>query len=785
MTIATSVSKLAKNGFTGRLDPKHQSFPLFDHPLSLTIWHDKYRYKDEKNPGETFWRVAKAICGEDNDDFAAACYHAMTAGLWMPGGRILAGAGTSKNVTLMNCYVNRTMEDSMQSIMDANKDNAITLQAGGGMGTNFSTLRPQGAEVRGVGSRASGPLPFMDMWDSTSDTVMSAGHRRGAMMGTLCDTHPDLPAFIKAKQTKDRLTNFNVSVLISDAFMEAVRENEEWVLYFNVPPAEREASLEEYDFTDDETHEKQYAYSVHKAKDLWALITKNTYEFSEPGVIFIDRVNDLNNLKYCEDIQCTNPCGEQPLPPNGTCNLGAINLARLVRTPYEETATFDYELLGELAALGVRFLDNVIEQTKYPLKAQQEEELAKRRIGLGVSGLADALAQLGLRYGSPAAREVTDKIFYTICQAAYETSINLARERGSFPLFKTAEFQGGFAGRKLDHVVLAELQQYGIRNGVLLTVAPTGTTSIFYGDISSGIEPVFAHTYKRKVRRNEGEPEIMDTQSFSSRFYAHCMQNSLGAILRSATTGLPGYFVTVDDLTIEDHVTMLAAVQNWIDASVTKTVNVAKDTSYEGFVKVYDLAYTLGCKGCTTYRPSDVRGSILLAAADAPKDNMPLTRPDQLFGITRKIKWPTLGSSLYLTVNFDALGNPFEVFIHSKDARSHEWIMSTSLMLTALLRQTKGNAGFIAKELQEVQSLHDTAFVKGPNDTQPKRYGSIVAYLGAHLADILSTRQSQSVSETAQAVLPSAEMCPQCHSLTLIRKEGCKTCSSCGHSDCG
>jgi ribonucleoside-diphosphate reductase alpha chain len=608
---------------------------------------------------------------------------------------------------------------------------------------------------------------------------MSAGDRRGAMMGTIIDTHPDLLEFVAAKQQPNRLTNFNVSVLVSDAFMEAVKEDEDWMLYFSVPPySSRPQALVDLDFFED--GQTQYVYAVHKAKDLWTTITMNTYEWSEPGVIFIDRINDLNNLQYCEHIQCTNPCGEQPLPPNGTCNLGAINLSRLVKKPYTEKAEFNFDMLTKITKTGMRFLDNVIDITNYPLKEQQEEEMQKRRAGLGVSGLGDAFAQLRLRYGSPGALEFTDRIFYTICQAAYTASAELAQERGSFPLYKPELLDRGFASSKLDFSVLEKVKEHGLRNGVLLTVAPTGTTSILYGDISSGIEPIFALKTKRNVRQSDNSFKQFETESFSLRFFKHAHPN--GAI--------PSYMATVDDLTVEDHITTQAAVQKWVDASVSKTVNCPPEITYEQFTRVYDLAYSLGAKGCTTYRPSEVRGAILISA-DNPEANPTTTtklraRPDELYGRTRKIRWPTLTSSLYLTVNYDERGTPYEAFFNCKDSRFHDWHVATSLMITSILRKG-GDVAFIAEELRAVTSLHDTAFVQGPGDDHPRHYGSLISLVGAHLSELLIP-QTPFLSETVHMVQgPTSikERCPQCGGYTLARKEGCKICENCAYSDCG
>lgn len=785
MSALYSLETLRMNRFLFELDPAHQSFDPFAHPFSQEIWASKYQAKSGMQPSDvtirdTFYRVVKAVYSLDEEVKMEEAFDAMIAGLWMPGGRIIAGAGTAKRVTLMNCYVNKEIGDSLDDIMEGVKIAALTQQQGGGIGTDFSTLRPTGATLRRTGARASGPLPFMDMWHSMCSTIMSAGDRRGAMMGTLVDTHPDLLNFITAKQQSGRLTNFNVSVLVSDAFMEAVKEDEDWMLYFPVPPYNaRSQTLVDLDFEEDGI--PQYVYSVHRARDLWEKITRNTYDWSEPGVIFIDRVNDLNNLQYCEYIQCTNPCGEQPLPPNGTCNLGAINLSRLVKKPYTDKAEFNLDLLAKLTKVGIRFLDNVIDATNYPLKEQQAEEFDKRRTGLGVSGLGDALAQLGLRYGSPAALETVDRIFYTICQAAYTTSAELAEEKGAFPLYNPMLLDKGFAANKLDFAVLEKVKAHGLRNGVLLTVAPTGTTSILYGDISSGIEPIFALRTKRNVRQPDDSFKQFETESFSLRFYKHV----------TGKDSVPTNMVTVDDLTVEDHITTQAAVQKWIDASVSKTVNCPKDITYERFVRVYDLAYSLGTKGCTTYRPSDVRGAILVSAdvqeAAGKGLNGPLrARPDELAGRTRKIRWPSLSSALYLTVNYDEDGVPYEAFFNCKDSRFHDWHVATSLMITSLLRKG-GDVAFIADELKSVTSLHDTAFIQGPGDKHPVHYGSLISLVGSHLSELLLPLHHEHLETNHQVQVRTVtrERCPQCGGQTLVYKEGCKVCENCAYSDCG
>ncbi len=422
------------------IDPAHNGMDIFSQEITKDVWRGKYRSDDEDHPFNSFDRIVAGIYKNDSALDKEAASEAMKLGLWMPAGRIQAGAGTKRHVTLMSCYVNGTLDDSMEGIFKGLTHNALTLRMGGGMGTDFSELRPEYANLGrlGDGVYASGPVSFMDVWDSSCKTIMSAGYRRGAMMGTLSDSHPDLPKFLRAKTEAGVLTQFNVSILISAAFMDAVRHGEDWDLYFRNPPTHKDPIGQ---FKDD-CDVTQYIYERLDARALWDDILRTTYEFSEPGVIFIDRINELNNLQYCEDIHCTNPCGEQPLPPHGCCLLGAINLARLVRNPFRVEGTlgdpsgpkFDFDTLTSVVHIAVRFMDNVIDVTKYPLPEQKAEEMAKRRIGLGISGLADAMAQMGIRYGSTDSEAFTRRVMRTIAIEAYTASALLAKERGPFPL---------------------------------------------------------------------------------------------------------------------------------------------------------------------------------------------------------------------------------------------------------------------------------------------------------------------------------------------------------------
>lgn len=760
------------------LDIAHIEMPICPpNSMSRDVWASKYKWKDEATLEDSCVRVCEGVYKNDTESHKLQALDAMQAGLWMPAGRILAGAGTTKRVTLMNCYVNGILQDSMESIIEGVKNTMLTTQQGGGMGTAFGTLRPENALLLRTHSKASGPIPFMIGQDGEVRAVRSAGDRRGAQMYTITDTHPDLMAFIKVKQQPGVLTTANISILVTDAFMEAVREDEDWLLYFSVPTwHKRSGDLEALDFVDEETGIQQYVYSVWKARDLWAEITKATYEYSEPGVLFIDRINDLNNLSYCEEITCTNPCGEQPLPPHGTCNLGAVNLARMVRKPFTAQASFNWALLRRITQIGTRFLDNVIDVTGYPLPEQEQEELNKRRLGLGITGLADALAQLGFRYGDAKSGDFAEQMMETICETAYGASIELSKERGCFPMLDLDGYlaPNTFAGQRLHSSVHAAIRKDGIRNSLLLTNAPTGTTSVTYGDVSSGLEPVFAHSSKRKVRQErDDEWKEYVTVGYGARLFYK---------LYGDKTPLPRHMVQTADLTVEEHVFMQARIQKWVDASCSKTVNIPESMPYDQFVKVYDLAYNWGCKGCTTYRPSKVRGSILIdtsipSAGDTTL--IPATRPQRLSGYTDKIKWPQRSSALYLTINF-LNDKPFEVMINSKDARDAEWTMALSLMITGILRKG-GDVSFIAEELQQIQSIYNFAFIDG------KRYGSLPAYIGSILGPLLTGTNEAPLAITNQAeaeTIVTGDFCPECHQPTLIKESACEKCTNCTYSKC-
>ena len=554
--------------------------------ISQQIWEMKYRLPVggemvEASLEASFWRVAKAVAAaeklEHQETYASQFFDVMADLRFLPAGRILAGAGSGRAVTLFNCFVMDKIADSIPGIFNGLNEAAQTLQQGGGIGHDFSTLRPKGALVHGVGADASGPLSFMDVWDAMCRTIMSAGARRGAMMGTLRCDHPDIEAFIEAKRDKTKLRNFNLSVLVTDAFMGAVKTDAAWPLEF-----------------------AGVTYKTISARQLWQKIMKATYDCAEPGVIFIDRINAQNPLAYCETISCTNPCGEQPLPAYGACLLGSLNLSRFVKSPLEKNAAIDFDALTKATSLAIRFLDDVIDVSNYPLPQQKQEALNKRRLGLGITGLADALLMCGQRYGSDQAANFAAQCAKTIRDAALQASTSLAEEKGAFPLFDSTKYLNTEYAKGLSKSQCDEISNRGLRNGLLTSIAPTGTISLLAGNVSSGIEPIFNAGYERNIINADGSHRTEFLEDYAITLWRSC-----------GNKNLPPEFVTVDDLTPDDHLRMAAAVQPFVDSSISKTVNVPEMISFDNFTHVYENAYALGLKGCTTFRPNDITGSIL------------------------------------------------------------------------------------------------------------------------------------------------------------------------------
>jgi ribonucleoside-diphosphate reductase alpha chain len=581
--------------------------------ISREIWASKYRLGHESGIGATWRRVAAALAAVERTDAAAWAtrFRGLLDGFaFLPGGRILAGAGTGRRVTLFNCFVMGTIEDSIDGIFDALKEGALTMQQGGGVGYDFSTLRPQGTPAQAVGGIASGPVSFMRIWDSMCDTLLSTGARRGAMMATLRCDHPDVESFIDAKRDRRELRNFNLSVLVTDAFLEAVQAEADWPLVFPLDAGGGKATGKEVIWRPWSGRREAVPCAVVRvvrARALWERLMRATYEYAEPGVLFIDRINGENNLGYRERISATNPCGEIPLPPYGACDLGSFNLTRFVHEPFAANARLDFDALRTGVPLAVRLLDNVVDASRFPLPQQAGQAHGTRRIGLGISGLADTLIMLNLHYDSDKARRLAGEIMAAVCHEAYRASIELAREKGAFPFFEAdAYIKGAFVAR-LPEDIRRGITRHGIRNSHLIAVAPTGTISLLANNVSSGLEPVFKFQYRRRVRQPDG-----GFREYSLSDHALLQWRGLRGGLP-----LPETFVDARHLSPYAHLRMQAAVQPWVDNAISKTINVPEDFSFDDFKEVYQQAYALGLKGCTTFRPNPVTGAVLSEMPEA------------------------------------------------------------------------------------------------------------------------------------------------------------------------
>jgi ribonucleoside-diphosphate reductase alpha chain len=584
----------------------------FANEISRHVWRTKYRFADERDVADTWRRVAHALAAVEQDAarWRERFFELLQDFKFLPGGRIQAGAGTHRHVTLFNCFVMGPVEDSIPGIFRALEEGAVTMQQGGGIGIDFSTLRPRGTQTKGAGGVASGPVSFMQVWDAMCGTILSTGARRGAMMATLRCDHPDIEEFVTAKQQAGQLRRFNLSVQVTDAFMAAVRSDADWPLLF---PAEAfegdgETVLREWQGSDGLVSCRILRHVC--ARELWELILRGTYDYAEPGVLFIDCINKLNNLWYREHISATNPCGEIPLPPYGACDLGSLNLTRFVAAPFTPQARIEHERLAEAAAVAVRLLDNVIDASRFPLPQQTENARGSRRIGLGITGLADALVMLGLRYGSEQSLAVATDIMRLICLAAYRASIDIAKEKAAFPFFERDKYLQGPFIRSLPDDIQEAIAEHGIRNSHLLAIAPTGTISLLAGNVSSGLEPIFAASYARKVLTGDGTAKEFPLTD-------HALEEWRG----TKRAGAPEGFVTTAELPVTAHLAMQAALQPFVDNSISKTINVPQNYAFDDFKRIYDLAYDRGLKGCTTFRPNPVTGAILSEEAtgeDAP-----------------------------------------------------------------------------------------------------------------------------------------------------------------------
>ncbi|MGN8002061.1 adenosylcobalamin-dependent ribonucleoside-diphosphate reductase [Acidovorax sp. 22279] len=798
-------------------------------PISLDVLREKYLKPGETTADELYQRVARSLASvekpELREKYEALFLANLKAGA-IGAGRIMSAAGTDIQATLINCFV-QPVGDCIQGVDDegfpgiyeALREAAETMRRGGGVGYDFSRIRPKGAQVKATASMASGPCSYMNVFDQSCSTVESAGARRGAQMGVLRIDHPDVHEFITAKRTPGRWNNFNVSVGVSDEFIQAVQNNAPWELVHKARPGTALLAQGARQRADG-----LWVYATVAARELWDTIMKSAYDFAEPGILFLGRINEDNNLHYCEDIAATNPCGEQPLPSYGCCDLGPIILTRFVRHPFGfgGVAAFDFDAFTQAVALQVRALDNVLDVTYWPLPQQRDEAMAKRRIGVGFTGMGNTLAMLCLRYDLPEGRTMAARIAECMRDAAYAASVDLAREKGAFPKFDARGYlaEGTFASR-LPESLKAAIHQHGIRNSHLLSIAPTGTVSLAFADnASNGIEPPFSWMYKRKKRESDGS-----TTEYAVEDHAWRLYRELGGDVEA----LPDYFVSALAMPAEGHIAMMEAVQPFVDTAISKTVNIPADYPYEGFKDLYLQAWRAKLKGLATYRPNSILGSVLETHAEPapapaaapvappapPVDPMRTvieSRPQGgLSAVAEKLEyWTQEGhKTLYLIVSFlpvpTGVGNgtvdrAIEFFMPvGQSGESQQWITSSMRMLSLAAR-----GGFLERALSDMRKV---AWDRGPvrlgthrkddGTLVPMWHDSEVAAMAYAIQNILARRVADPVQQQLPldepAPLPVAvpqamagKKCSECGAHAVIRKDGCDYCTQCGHlGSCG
>lgn len=828
------------------------STALAPQQFSIDVMLEKYAKGDEAHVDDIHRRVARGVALAEPKELRAKIEAEFVDNFKrgaLGAGRIMSAAGAGIEATLINCFV-QPVGDAIQGV-DSNGlpgiyvallQAAETMRRGGGVGYNFSAIRPRGARVHSTGSAASGPCSYIDVFDASCRTVESAGARRGAQMGILDCSHPDLLEFIAAKHTKGRWNNFNVSVAVTDEFMQAVADDAAWQLVHKAEPSPAQRTAEDMRQRDDGL----WVYREVRARDVWNTIMRSTYDVAEPGVVFMSRMNDDNNLRAIEAIRATNPCGEQPLPAYGCCNLGPLNLTRFVREPFAQmrggTPAFYWDGLARTTRTQVRFLDDVLDVTLWPLDEQAREAEAKRRIGVGFTGLGDTLVMLGLRYDRQEGRDFAERVARTMRDEAYRASVELACERGAFPLFDAKRYleEGTFASRLPDDIKRA-IREHGIRNSHLLSIAPTGTVSLAFADnASNGIEPAFSWTYQRTKRMADGS-----RQSFAVEDHAYRLYREMGGDVNA----LPDYFVSALEMSAQEHMEMMAAVQPFVDTSISKTVNVPADYPFDKFQDLYFEAWRRGLKGLATYRPNETLGAVLsVTPAETPSDSPdpeldldPLRiaidhRPKgALPAIIEKVEYLTQAGkkSLYLAVSFIevtgriggedvTIERPIEFFIPSGQRdESQQWITATMRSLSLAAR-----GGFAARTLQDMRKvswdrgqvrLGDVERLDGHRS--PRWHDSEVAALAYAIQQILHRRgfldpEGEQVpsralarkrpddaphavaiaderEEVTEAVAPCeidphglpqmhGRKCPTCGANAVIRKDGCDFCTSCG-----
>ncbi len=797
---------------------------LAEQPISKDVLLEKYAKSGETTEEEIFKRVAKGLAALEKDALRQGIEQLFLDNMRkgaIGAGRIMSSAGTGIQATLINCFVQPVGdciqgldENGFPGIYEALKQAAETMRRGGGVGYDFSRIRPHGARVKGTASIASGPCSYINVFDQSCATVESAGARRGAQMGVLGIDHPDIEAFIGAKRTPGRWNNFNVSVGLSDAFMKALEQRENWELAHPAAPSEELMSRGAY-----QREDGWWVYKKRPAVEIWDLIMRSAYDFAEPGILFLNHINRDNNLAYCEHIAATNPCGEQPLPPYGCCDLGPIILPRFVHHPFgfDGEAFFDFDAFIQVVTVQVRFLDNVLDVTYWPLPEQAQEAKDKRRIGIGFTGLGDALVMLKLAYNSPEGREMAAHIARVMRDTAYRASVALAKEKGCFPKFDAQKYVNAdtFVAR-LDADLKQEIKTHGIRNSHLLSIAPTGTVSLAFADnASNGIEPAFSWVYRRKKRESDGRITEYSVEDHAWRLYKE---------LGGDVTALPSYFVSALEMSASEHIAMMQAVQPYIDTAISKTINVATDCDFEDFKGLYLQAWKANLKGMAVYRPNSILGSVLelekapedaqkamssqSAVVDPMKTIIERRPKGMLPAVAEKIEyWTQEGhKTLYLIATFmpipcpDAQGvveRAIEFFMPvGQNGESQQWITSSMRLLSLAAR-----GGFLERALSDMRKV---AWDRGPvrlgtiekvdGTRVPQWHDSEVAAIAYAIQNIIGRRNrglSNDLSENSPKgpqvpAVMSGKKCIECGAHAVIKKDGCEYCTQCGHiGSCG
>ncbi len=795
--------------------------------ITADVLKEKYAKDDELDEDAIFARVAKGLAAAEELSKRASIEQLflknMKSGA-IGAGRIMSAAGTDIKSTLINCFVQPVGDcilglddEGFPGIYEALKEAAETMRRGGGVGYDFSRIRPRGAFVRQTASIASGPCSYINVFDQSCSTVESAGSRRGAQMGVLRINHPDILEFITAKRTPGRWNNFNVSVAVTDTFMQAIENDSALELIHIAKPGEEILGSGAY-----QRNDGLWVYRKIQAREIWDIVMKSAYDFAEPGILFIDNINKDNNLSYCENITATNPCGEQPLPPYGCCDLGPIILTKFVLNPFgiNGEASFDYKKFTQAVKIQVRMLDNVLDVTYWPLEQQEKEAKAKRRIGIGFTGLGDTLIMLKLKYNSIEAREEAKKITKEMRDSAYSGSIELAKEKGAFPLFDAEKYinSSTFIGR-LSEELKRDIRRYGIRNSHLLSIAPTGTVSLAFADnASNGIEPPFSWFYTRKKREADGQ-----TLEYSVEDHAWRLYKNLGGNIEK----LPDYFVSALEMSANDHLEMMEAIQPYIDTAISKTVNIATDYPYQEFKKLYKQAWNKKLKGLATYRPNNILGSVLELTSNKevssddcsesqekydPKRVVIESRPKGILpALAEKVEyWTQEGvKTLYLIVSFMSIptqnGKVVERAVEffmpvGQSGESQQWITSSMRMLSLAAR-----GGFLDRALSDMRkvvwdrgSVRLGKYEKSDGTKVPLWHDSEVAAIAyaiqcmiekqnhvtsGNTIDIESSNEDRSEKFSS---LMHGKKCVECGANAVIRKDGCDYCTQCGHiGSCG